>query len=119
MVVTLAGYEGAAIVGPLGKFSAPYGMTLAEVTPVCDQLPVGSNLIFELRLNGPSGSNILSSTCQVTTTESKVNEEYAGTSVTSFTSASIADRATLTAQITGAGSTTPAVNPRLILRFSA
>lgn len=118
-VISLADYQGSAIKGILGKFTAPYAMTLAEVTPICDALPTGSNLIFELRLNGPAGSNILSSTCQVTTTESATNGQYIGTPVTSFTSASIADGANLTAFITSEGSTLPAYNPRLLLRFSA
>lgn len=122
-VISLADYQGSAIAGILGTFTAPYGMTLAEVTPICggnnSGLPVGSNLIFELRLNSPSGSNILSSTCQVTTTESATNGQYIGTPVTSFTSASIADGANLTAFITSEGSTLPAYNPRLLLRFSA
>lgn len=118
MVVTLQDYKGSAMDGYIGEFTAPYGMTLAEVTPGCVNLPVGSNLIFELRKTSDN-SNILSSTCQVTTTESATNNRYLGTPVTSFTSGSIGDGMTLYGTITSKGSTLPAYNPFLILRFSA
>jgi hypothetical protein len=116
---TAQSYEGPAVVGILGKFDATTAKTLAEVTVISDTLPVGSNLICELRKNSTSSGNILSSTLQVTTTESATNGRYVGTPVTSFTSAAIADGDVLYATLTGVGSTTPAVNPRLILRFSA
>lgn len=116
---TVQGYEGPAVVGILGKFDATTSKTLAEVTIISDTLPVGSNLICELRKNSTSSGNILSSTLQVTTTESATNGRYVGTPVTSFTSASIADGDVLYAVLTGVGSTTPASNARVILRFSA
>jgi hypothetical protein len=106
-------------VGILGKFDATTAKTLAEVTIISDTLPVGSSLICELRKNSTSSGNILSSTLQVTTTESATNGRYVGTTVTSFTSASIADGDVLYATLTGVGSTTPATNARVILRFSA
>lgn len=117
--VTLADYQGVSLVGQLGKFDATTSKTLAEVTIISDSLPVGSNLICELRKNSTSSGNILSSTLQVTTTESATNGRYVGTPVTSFTSASIADGDVLYAVLTGVGSTTPAINARVILRFSA
>lgn len=116
---TAQGYEGPAVIGILGKFDATTAKTIAEVTIVSDTLPVGSNCICELRKNSTTSGNILSSTLQVTTTESATNGRYVGTPVTSFTSASIADGDVLYAFLTGVGSTTPAANVRVILRFSA
>lgn len=116
---TVQDYKGLAMVGILGQFDATTAKTLAEVTIISDSLPVGSNLICELRKNSTSSGNILSSTLQVTTTESATNGRYVGTPVTSFTSAAIADGDVLYAVLTGVGSTTPAINARVILRFSA
>jgi len=112
-------YQGPAILGILGVFDAVEARTLAEVTLACDTLPVGSNLVAELRKNSPlTGNNVLSATLQVTTTEAATNGRYVGTPVTSFLSTAIADGDVFYAVLTGVGSTTPATNPRMISRYA-
>jgi hypothetical protein len=112
-------YKGPAIIGILGVFDAVEARTLAEVTLQCDTLPVGSNLIAELRKNNPaSGNNVLSATLQVTTTEAATNLRYVGTSVTSFLSTAIADGDVFYLVLTSVGSTTPATNPRAVMRYA-
>lgn len=112
-------YQGPAIIGILGVFDAVEARTLAEVTLACDMLPVGSNLIAELRKNSPlTGNNVLSATLQVTTTESATNGRYVGTPVTSFLSTAIADGDVFYLVLTGVGSTTPAMNPRAVMHYA-
>ena len=107
------------IIGILGQYDATRAGTLTEVTIIADTLPVGSNLIGELRKNSTTSGNVLSTTLQVTTTESVTNWRYIGaTPVTTFSSSAIADGDVFYVVLTGVGSTTAALNPRVILRYT-
>jgi hypothetical protein len=111
-------YKGPAVVGILGVVDVTGTHTLVDITLVADSLPVGSNCVAELRKNSTTGSNVLSATLQLTTTDTLANGRYVGTAVTSFTSASIVTGDVLYLVVTDAGSTLPPTNLRAILEIS-
>lgn len=117
-VETFQDYQWQAVLWLLWKFDVEVAWTLVEAVLISDTLPVGSNVICELRKNNTFSWNVLNATCQITTTESITNTRYKWTPVTSFTSTAIADWDVLYAYLTSIGSTLPAQNVRLILRYS-
>lgn len=92
--------------------------TLSKIVLYSDTLPVGSNVIAELRKNSTTSGNILNSTLQLTTTDTASNGRYVGTAVTSFTSASVSANDVLYLYLTSVGSTTPAMNIRACLYYT-
>lgn len=111
----LADYQGPAVIGILGRYTATRTGTLGSIRLVSDTLPVGSNCIAELRKNSTSSGNVLSATLQITTAESATNGQYIGTTVDSFSSTAIAAGDVFYVVLTGVGSTTPASNVRALL----
>jgi len=99
----------------LGRYTSTRVGTLGSIRLVSDTLPVGSNLIAELRKSSPTSGNVLSATLQITTTEAATNGQYIGTVVSSFSSTAIAVGDVFYLVLTSVGSTTPAVNARAIL----
>jgi hypothetical protein len=116
--IILQDYQWQAVTGLLWRFDATTTGTLTEITLIADSLPVGSNVIAELRKNSTTSGNVLSSILQVTTAQWLTNGRYVGTPVTSFTSSAIADWDVFYLYLTSIGSTTPAQNVRAILRYS-
>jgi hypothetical protein len=113
--LAIADYQGPAVTGILGRYTATRTGTLGSIRLVSDTLPVGSNCIAELRKNSTTSGNVLSSTLQITTTESATNGQYIGTAVSSFSSTAIAAGDVFYVVLTGVGSTTPANNVRALL----
>lgn len=90
---------------------------MAEVTIVSESIPVGSNLIVELRKNSYTTGNVLSTVLQITTTDTLTNGQKV-VSITGFTSATIADGDYFVATLTSVGSTTAALNAKVVLRYT-
>jgi hypothetical protein len=113
--LAIADYQGPAVVGQLGRYTATRTGTLGSIRLVSDTLPVGSNVIAELRKNSTTSGNVLSATLQVTTSESATNGQYIGTAVSSFSSTAIAAGDVFNVVLTSVGSTTPGTNVRALL----
>ena len=64
---------GTSTIGTLGTYQATRAGTLAECTIIAESIPVGSNLIVELRKNSYTSGNVLSSTLQVATGDALTN----------------------------------------------
>lgn len=116
--LSIADYQGPAVIGLLGRYTATRTGTLGSIRLVCGNnstgLPVGSNCIAELRKN-VAATNVCSSTLQITTTESPTNGQYIGTPVSSFSTASFVAGDYFDVVLTSVGSTTPAANVRALL----
>lgn len=110
-------YLGQSTIGILGQYDATRAGTLAEVTLIAQSIPVGSNLTCELRKNSTTSGNVLSSTLQIATSDTLTNGQKV-VSVTSFSSSSIADGDYFVAYLTSVGSTTPAINAKVIVRYT-
>jgi hypothetical protein len=113
--LAIADYQGPAVIGQLGRYTATRTGTLGSIRLVSDTLPVGSNVIAELRKNSTTSGNVLSATLQVTTTESATNGQYIGTTVSTFSSTAIAAGDVFYVVLTSVGSTTPGTNVRALL----
>ena len=114
---TIQDYSWPAFIWILWKYDASRTGTLTEVTLISDTLPVGSNVIAELRKNSTTAGNVLSTTLQITTTEAATNGRYVGTPVTTFSSSAIADWDVFYLYLTSVGSP-EALNVRAILRYT-
>lgn len=114
---SIADYQGPAIIGLLGRYTATRSGTLGSIRLVSDSLPVGSNAVAELRKNSPTGSNIATGSggMSITTTESPTNGQYIGQIVSGFTVSSFVAGDVFYVYLTGVGSTTPASNVRALL----
>ena len=116
--IRIQDYSGSATIGILGMYDATRTGTLQEVTIISDTRPVGSNLVAELRKNSTTSGNVLSSALQVTTTETATNGRYVWSPISSFTSTAIAAGDVFYVVLTSVGSTTAALNARVILRYT-
>ena len=115
--IRIQDYSWPAIIGILWQYDASRAGILTEVTLISDTLPVGSNVIAELRKNSTTVGNVLSTTLQITTTEAATNGRYVGTPVTTFSSSAIADWDVFYLYLTSVGSP-EALNVRAILRYT-
>lgn len=104
----LQDYAGTAIIGVLGTYVFDSAKTGSKYSITVDSIPVGSNLIFELRKNSYTTGNILSSVLQVATTDTLTNGKKT-VSITDTDSFVAGDY--IVAYLTSVGSTTPALNP--------
>lgn len=111
-------YAGTGVIGIIGTWDCMNARTLSKIVLYADTLPVGSNVIAELRKNSTTSGNILNSTLQLTTSDTSSNGRYVGTAVTSFTSASVSANDVLYLVLTSVGSTTPAMNIRACLYYT-
>ena len=69
----LQDYQGSAIIGVLGSYVFDSSKTGTKYSLTADSIPVGSNLIVELRKNSYTSGNVLSSTLQIATTDTLTN----------------------------------------------
>ena len=108
---------GTATIGTLGTYQATRAGTLVECTIIAESIPVGSNLIVELRKNSYTSGNVLSSVLQVSTADSLTNGQK-WVAVTGFSNTAIADGDYFVAHLTSVGSTTASLNAKVVLRYT-
>lgn len=83
----------------------------------CDTVPVGANLIVELRKNSTTSGNILTSTLQIATGATATNGYFRAELTTGFTAA-LAANDILYAVITTKPSTSGGFNARVLVYAS-
>lgn len=113
----IADYAWQAVIGVLWTMVFDASKTLSKCTITADSIPVGSNLIVELRKNSYTSWNLLSSTLQIATTDTLTNWKKS-VSVTWFSTATVVDWDFVVVYLTSVWSTTPVINPVCSLTFS-
>ena len=104
----LVDYSWPAIIGVLGTYVFDSSKTGSKYSITVDSIPIGSNLIVELRKNSYTSGNVLSSTLQIATTDTLTNGKKT-VSITDSDTYVAGDY--VVAYLTSVGSTTPALNP--------
>lgn len=92
----------------MGTYVFDSSKTGSKYSITVDSIPIGSNLIVELRKNSYTSGNVLSSTLQIATTDTLTNGKKT-VSITDSDTYVAGDY--VVAYLTSVGSTTPALNP--------
>lgn len=114
---TMQDYMGTSVIGVLGKYDSTRTWILSKIELIAESIPVGSNLICELRKNSYTTWNVLSAVLQIATTDVLTNWKIY-VSATWFTSTAIADGDYFVAYLSEVWSTTPAINAKVVLYYT-
>ena len=113
----IADYQWQAIVWVLWEYTFTSAKTLTRCSLDVSSIPEWSDCILELRYQTSSWTNLLSSTLQVTTSDTLTNWHKL-VSVTWFTDATMDAWDKVVAFLTSIWNTTPALNPVCYLDFN-